>query len=593
MHPALNEQLTNYAQAWRDAPHGHKDPILAEAVGSLGLSKSTVYRKFKELVVTNQTRKRRTDAGTSALTREEALTLSGLLLEHMRKNGKYILTVEAAIDSLRANDMIQAARTHSATGEITPLSTSAITDALRRYRVHPEQLLRPAPAVRLASLHPNHVWQIDASRCVMYYLPTAPGDNGLRVAHHNEFYKNKPANLVKAIKASLWRYCITDHRSSQLYVEYVTGGESAENISNVLINCMAKRPGEAMHGVPTMLMMDPGSANISAVFRNLCQSMRIRMQVNAVGQPRAKGQVEKAQDIVERGFESSLKTLRTDQVQTIEQINAFATRWRIHINGASIVDRHGMTRDQAWLHITPEQLIIAPSIDIMRELAVTAPESRVVSTFLTVNYLGSEYDVSDVPGVMVGEKLMICRNPSAERGAQAIGTGEDGLDVYYVLTEKVKDDFGQYVDAPIIGETYQSHADTGAQTAAKEIERLVTGTDNDEAAAAARKAKVQPFGGRYDPFKYMDAAPPVPATLPRRGTDHELVNKTTSVIMPPLTHIQAVKQLKPRFEHWSSKYYEWVIEQYPTGIPADDLDKVEAALRLAMRPSVTPLVRVA
>ena len=592
MHPALNEQLTQYARAWRNAGHGRKDAILAEAMGCTGLARATVYRRFKELVMTDQTRRRRSDAGTSSLTRDEALVVSGVILEHMRKNGKRIMTVDRAIESARANEMIKAVRTDPASGEVIPLSTSAITEALKKYGVHPDQLLRPAPAVRLASKHPNHIWQIDASRCVMYYLPATPQDNGLRIAYDSEFYKNKPANLVKAIKAALWRYVITDHRTSALYVAYVLGGETAENISNVLIDCMAKRDGETLHGVPTGIMLDPGSANTSAIFRNLCRSMRIRLLVNDVGQPRAKGQVEKAQDLVERGFESALKTLPANQVQTIEQINALALKWRKWFNATSLVSRHGMTRDQAWLHISPEQLVVAPSIEVMRELAVTAPESRVVTTFLTVSYQGREYDVSAVPGVMVGEKLMICRNPSAERGAQAIGVGDNGQDVYYVLAEKVKDDFGQYVDAPVIGETYKSYTDTPAQLAAKEIEQLVTGTDSEEAAKAARKAKAQAFGGRYDPFKHMGNAP-APVAMPRKGIDHELVGQTSSVMLPPLTHIQATKQLKPRFQRWTKQHYEWLASRYPQGVPPDSLDEVETLLREAMQPSVKPLFRVA
>lgn len=72
------------------------------------------------------------------------------------------------------------------------LSASTVERALRMYRLHPEQILRPAPVTELRSLHPNHVWQIDASLCVLYYLRagTVKG-NGLQVLDADKFYKNK------------------------------------------------------------------------------------------------------------------------------------------------------------------------------------------------------------------------------------------------------------------------------------------------------------------------------------------------------------------------------------------------------------------
>ena len=113
--------------------------------------------------------------------------IAAVLLEHMRKNGKMLKSVEAAVEVLRANNMIEALRINPATGEVSP-SISTIRKALRNYRLHPEQLLAPAPAMSLRSLHPNHVWQIDASRCVLFYLMRASkGDNGLRIMDHTDF----------------------------------------------------------------------------------------------------------------------------------------------------------------------------------------------------------------------------------------------------------------------------------------------------------------------------------------------------------------------------------------------------------------------
>lgn len=591
MQAAEIEQISQFAQRWLSAGHGKKSEVLDEAVARLGLSRQTLYRKFKAVVQTG-TRKRRSDAGTSAVSRDEAATIAATLLEHQRKNGKMQQPLNNTVDILRANGLIDASQIDAETGEVKPVSVSTINRALRNYNMHPSQLLKPAPAVRLASLHPNHVWQIDPSRCVMAYLEKSGKDNGFRVMDEKEFYKNKPANLIKAIKDALWRYVIVDHTSGWIYVEYVLGGETAENITNVLINCMTQRKEEAMHGVPKIIMLDAGSANTSAIFKNLCSSMRIHLQINKPGNPRSKGSVEKGNDIVERQFESFLKTLPASSVQTLDQINQLATSWRTWFNAGEIHTRHGLTRNAAWLRIAQSELIIAPPADLMHELAVTAPESRVVSTFLTVSYKGKEYDVSSVPGVMVGQKLLICRNPSREVSAQAIINERDGNKLYCVLPAVVKNEFGFNVDAPVIGESFKSHADTPASAAVKEIEMLATGTDTLEAAHAARKAKKNGlFDGRYDPLAHMKNTPTA-TPIPRRGIEHELTNSKSAVVVPPLTHIQAAKQLKEMIGDWSPRHYKWMQDNYPDGIPADAVELAAQAIEAEMSgTNVIPLRR--
>ncbi|TYF59579.1 integrase, partial [Enterobacter roggenkampii] len=85
------------------------------------------------------------------------------------------------------------------------------------------------------------------------------------------------------------------------------------------------------------------------------------------------------------------------------------------------------------------------------------------------------------------------------------------------LVEEVrKNEFGFAESAAVFGENYKALPETPAQTAAKEIEELVTGTDNAADAAAARKAKALPFGGRLDPYKHIDDTT-LPAYMPKRG----------------------------------------------------------------------------
>ncbi|HCA6418176.1 TPA: integrase, partial [Pseudomonas aeruginosa] len=157
-----------------------------------------------------------------------------------RRNEKRLYSLEDAVEALRASKMIRADVIDEDTGEIRPLSISAISRALYSFGVHPQQLLQPAPVSELRSRHPNHVWQIDASLCVLYYLKPGADEhgNGLRVMEHDQFYKNKPKNVARIASNRVWSYEITEHASDWIYVKYVMGAESGENLCDVLIDAM-------------------------------------------------------------------------------------------------------------------------------------------------------------------------------------------------------------------------------------------------------------------------------------------------------------------------------------------------------------------
>ncbi|MBR8368582.1 DDE-type integrase/transposase/recombinase [Burkholderia cenocepacia] len=574
MSAVLTERLVAIALAARQAGHGGKGAIYDAACKELGMSRATLARKIKEVAVMAP-RKRRSDAGQSALTLDEAKLISAALMETTRKNDKRLYSIKDAVTMLRANNAIRAEFLDTETGELRPLSESTIHRALRMYGLHPDQLLAPAPVTELASRHPNHVWQIDASLCTLYYLGN--GAKGLQGMEGQVYYKNKPGNLERVSANRVWRYVVTDHASGWVYVEYVLGAESGENLCSVFINAMQERGGaDMMHGCPVMIVTDPGAAMTGALFRNLCRALGISLVINAVGNARAKGQVENANNLVETKFEPGLK-LRP--VASLDELNTLAKAWRENFNATEIHRRHGQSRSQVWMTIRADQLIKAPSVEVCRELAVAEPESRKVSPKLTVSFHGREYDVSTVPGVMVGEKVMVTRNPWRDDAAQVVLVGEDGRDVFHVVHEVFKDELGFSEKAAVFGESFKRHADTPAQTALKDIEQLVTGTDSQVAAEAARKAKSLPFGGQLDPYKHIDDAT-LPTYLPRRGTAHDLV--APKVELPPLSHVDAAKQIKPRVEsaggEWTADHFRWLQQRYPAGVPQDQLDTIVAEL---------------
>lgn len=535
MTAALTERLVSIAKSAREAAHGGKEPIYQAACTELGFSRPTLMRKLKE-VADSEPRKRRSDAGDTALTESEALLIAAYMKNSTRKNGKRTTCLEDAVEILRANGVIAARYLDEDSGEMRLLSMSTIRRAIKNYGVDAESLNAPAPSVRMASKHPNHVWQIDASLCVLYYLPKT----GLQIMDAKEFEKNKPGNFARIEKDRVWRYVVVDHASGAVYVEYVFGGESGTNLINIFLNATQQRDGLPFYGVPFMIYVDAGCANTSGIFKTLCRSLGIDLRWHMPGNARATGAVEKCQDIVECKFESLLKDLG---VNCIEDLNEYARRWMKKFNANAIHSRHNKTRFDVWMTIKQDQLRIAPAIELCRELARTKPEKRDVNDNLTIKFGGGVFDVSHVPGLSVGQSVLVCVNPWRPDAAQVV-LNEDGHDVFYVVEARNKNELGFYVDSPVFGEAYKSHAQTPAQKKSKALDQLITGETTDEGVAQAKKEKRPAFGGKIDPFKHLDSIT-VPAYLPRKGT----ALNVPSLAMPeikPLDSIELKIQMRKR-----------------------------------------------
>jgi hypothetical protein len=570
MGAAISEQLVGIAQQARVLPHGKKSEFYARQALDMGMSPATLHRKLGELTV-RPPRKRRSDAGSMSLTFAEAQMISAVLMEATRRNGKRLMTIQRAMTMLIANGKITADRINKDTGEISTLTASTVARALRQYRLHPDQLSAPAPVTELQSLHPNHVWEIDPSLCVLYYLRREADTNrGLQVMDSKEFYKNKPKNVARIEQDRVWRYVITDHTSGTVYVEYVLGAESGENLANVFIHAIQLRgESDPFCGVPEMAMVDPGSANTGAIFKNLCRSLQVHVQVNMPGNPRAKGQVEKMNDMVETQFESGLKFVA---INSLDELNQAAWRWMRMFNSTAIHSRHKQTRYGVWMQITQEQLRLAPDEAMCRELAHSKPESRVVSPKLTVSFKGDEYDVSTLEDVIVGQKVMVVSNPWRPDAAQVVITDAHGYEAFHVVEKIERNEFGFREGAAIIGETYNRHADTPAQRNAKDVEQLTMGASTQGAAEAARKGKTLAFNGTIDPYKSVTDTV-LPAYMPRRGTQNELVIRTE---FPPLSIVEFAKSMG---KQWQASFAAVVSQRYPAGkIPAADVDALKARL---------------
>ena len=590
---ASAQLMAQLAQATARQGHGGKGALVAAAGQATGLSRATVYRRLKEFTVQGE-RRRRSDAGASSVTRQEALQISAALMRSQRKGGKQLLSVARALDELRCQGLVRCERIHPETGEVRLLSASAVERALRTYGLHPAQLLRPTPCTEMKSLHPNHVWQIDASLCVLYYLSNGQKGQrgGLQVLEADKFYKNKPRALERVQSERVWRYVVTDHYSGSIFVHYVLGAESALNLAESFIaainaRCVLGTP-DPFPGVPFILMMDMGSANTSGLFKNLARRLGVQLMPHAPGNARATGQVEKAQDIVERGFESALGRLA---VGSLQDLNLAAYCWARHFNATARHSRHGHTRLHQWLGITPEQLRIAPGVQMCRELLTHEPQLRKVSVRLTVEFKGLEYDVRDVPAVSVGEKLRVTYNPYAQEAACIVYTDADGHEALHTVPLVQRDEAGFRVDAPVIGQQWASARTTPLQANRQQVEQL--GQPQQLGQLPARPQPMQLpsepphseplFGRRPDPLRQAREAK-LPIPLPKKGQPLPLAAKVVAPTRAErtLTLFEASRELAALLgEPLGAARLALLRQLCPQGLPESELPAM--AERLAPR----------
>ena len=575
----LPSVLAQYAERVEKAGFGEKEKIIEEGYSKTGLSRATFLKQIKPFRPASG-RKVRSDKGKHQLEFKELQTISSAWLHIRRNNGKTMMTLERIMKILRTNGKIKAEFTDENTGEIRPYSTSSVERALRNANLHPDQLFRPAPVVQLQSRHPNHVWQIDPSLCVLYYLKETGKGNGLCVMEAEQFYKNKPANVAKVEPQRVWRYVITDHASGVIYVEYVYGGETAENVSQCFINAIQPKANksEPFFGVPKILMFDRGTANTSQMFTHLLNQLDVKIEVPKAHNARAKGQVEKGNDIVERQFESGLRFMN---VSGLDELNQLAHQWMRYFNSTEIHSRHHKTRYQVWQTIKSDELLFPPSREICQELMITALTERLVTDKLEISFENRRYDVRDVPDVKIGEKITVGKNPYRPECVQVqcfeqifADDGTVSLKPYWVVIEPIEvNELGFRVDAAIIGEEYKAHRKTAFEANKEQAEQLAYGVETEDELKRAKKANAPLFNGEINPYKHIEESK-LTWFLPKKGQEHELTTNARRVEQKPMSAVEFAKNGKARWgELWTGECYQWITGKYPQGVPQMEAER--------------------
>lgn len=547
------------------ARHGEKDAVLAEACQKLGCTVQTVYRRFAAAGL-HSGRKRRADAGRTAMPQRDLELVSGVLRASQRDNAKRLLTADVAVDMLKASGAIA-----------QPLSAGRVLTLLRQRQLHPEQLERPTPSTQLRSLHPNHVWGIDASTCVLYYVK----GGGLAAMDADAFYKNKPANLAQVLNDLCTRFVVADHYSGALKVRYFAGGESAAHMVDFLLWAVDRQDGVPYHGVPWILVLDRGPGNTSHLFKQMAEALRIELIYTGVGNPRAKGFVEKPQDIVERQLEGRFRFLPAQEL-SLDAINTMALQWAAAYCSSARHTRHGQTRYGMWMRIAPEQLRVPADMERLRDLASHAPVARRVANDMTISVAVKGhgtlvYDVARVPGAHVGGKLQVAVNLYR---APAIDVrfidDTTGAEAWQTVEPLEHDQAGFRADAPVYGEEFRgaAHTDQDRQRTKLLQQAYRTpgqGLPSIEEAERARKAHAQAYAGVVDAMADVKATP-VPAYLPRRGVELQ-ADEPRNVVAPVLTVVEACKTLKTLLgEAYTPSIFSWVSSRFPDGrVPEDQL----------------------
>jgi hypothetical protein len=571
---------------WNRAGHGAKRAIVERLAGELGVSIQTAYRRL-DAIAFKGPRKRRNDAGDCALTHAEAELIWALVRETTRLTGTGALPIMDAVEILRANGWIQAARVDETTGEFLPLSESSIRRCMRAMGYSVDQMMVDSPAIQLSSPHPNWCWQIDASISRQLYL----ADDGSRLMDRMRFYRGKPKNFEAIADRRIWRYAVTDHASGAFEVLYVQGAESAANAVAALIHAMTQRPDGTMHGAPAIVMSDPGSGHKNGPMANMLRTLGVRHIPHAAGSARVTGQVENAHSLIEEHFEACLKL--EAPVTTIAEINAKAQRWNQHYQATKRHGRTRMTRRDGWLRIRPEQLVLAPPVEVLLQLPNSVPKECNVRDGL-IRFGGHVFDVRGMPNGWP-RKVYVVRNALQPEFARVVTTTDEGGEAHYLAPRLGRDEFGFLEGAAQIGTEFKGLPETPAEARNKGIEKLAMDAQTLAEAVLARKAKRLPFGGRLDPLKHVSGA--IPPAVPRAGTPSQVV--APSIVagriepapiraeIPLFNHFEAVSAVKRLVErqggHLPADAYQKTVDRWPDGMPHDAVESWAAELIAPMR----------
>lgn len=560
------------------APHGSKVALVQAQAAALGISLDTAYARMKTYGGWAPERKRR--ASKTAVTQETLLMVAGIYKEGVRENRKQVMTVPVAC-SIAAQS-----------GQAVPVSPGQMARLMRGARLdRRSQDLAPS-FVQMRSDHPNHVHQIDPSLCLLIYMKGRQ-----RLIRESEFYKNKLDGLAQ-IKLKVWRYVRTDHASGLIDVFYIeTAGENQQALFEFLMWTWGRQPGRTGHGVPRVLVWDKGSANTSHGIKNLLVALEVEAIAHAAETPWAKGQVEKANDIVERSFESRL---RFEPVDSCAALNAAARAWaeaynshclpgvdsRLHRQGA-----RPFVRAEAWLRIRAEQLRELPEAAVCARLLEGKTLERTVNGQTRISFRhpaaphALSYDLKGLAEIHRGDVVEVAPLLIGDAGSQCMirlrWSGLDGQEQTWRLAPiEALNEFGLPLASPTWDGEFKAGKKRDGERAAEALARVAypeqTAGEVDVLAArrAARQAQVTPFGGTLNAVSHLSQIE-TPTYLPRAGEPIGVSAPEDRREAVPL--VRALLRLS---QTWgrpiTDAEHDWLAGRFGAAVPAAELERLLA-----------------
>jgi hypothetical protein len=505
-------------------------------------------------------RKKRRDAGTSSLTPDALDQAAALIRNGLRKNGKSTMPVTMARKILLDN------------GVRVPIENSRLRQLLREAAMTAENARTASPHQRMRSLYPNHVHFTDPSLSLLYF---APGGKQ-HILRDDEVYKNKPF-LEGREDLKCWRYVLTDHYSASLCVRYYAArGETAVNMYDFLLYAWGKKnnPAYVFHGLPELLYWDKGSGNINKPTATALAALRVRTDTHMAGNPRAKGQVEEANNLVETHFECMLKL---EEVHSVDELNDAAERWSAAWNANDLSNfdsrlrRNGKiigSRTWLWNHITAEQLRELPDRDICRAIFTTGIQVRRVAGDLTISIVHphtkqpTRYSVAHLPGILIGQEVNVQPVLADTEPVAAVSYKYQGEIISMELEPVAYVGNGFDLSGVVFGEEYKRQKATDRERNAKRLDAL-----------AGVEARGKPFAAvtNGEGFKThsLITAEGSPFIKQRTGEQITIAQPDHVEIHAILiSHFEAAKQVKARNGWLSESFISRMKAAYPEGVPS-------------------------
>lgn len=549
---------------YRAATPAERREVAGDLCLTFGFSERKAYRVLREGGWESGRAKRR-DAGETALEGAVMMAIAEMEKQCIRKNGKAALPENVARSILESR------------GADISVGDRRIRELLKQKHLSVKDMKTPAPHQAMRTEYPNQVHFADPSVCLLYF---APG-GGMKAIGDDELYKNK--NFLEG-KLKCWRYVLTDHYSSSICVRYyAAAGETAANMYDFLLYAWGRKSGAAyvFHGAPKLLIWDCGTANIAKATTNALRAFGVETKPHLPGNPRAKGQVENANNLVERHFESRL---RFEPVATMDELNEAAERWCAAYNGNLIkgldtrLKRGGRVigaRSMLWNRITKEQLRELPDREACRQVFANGVQTRKVAGDLTISIVhpkaghSLKYSVRDLDGIMAGmrvevQPLLVTAEPGGTSFPCVVSYESGGVERSFEIAPIVFDEAGFDATAPVFGESYKRPKDTARDKARKELER--------PEAAASVMGPAHSFIRAENPF------------LSQREGDALSVAETVRVSEIIISATEAAKRYRAETGEIPEEFIGQLRKEYPEGVPATIVNRLVAEWKAGHRP---------